>query len=280
MATAVFFHAHPDDEAIATGGTMVMGAQRGHRIVLVCATDGAVGEADPAVIPEGETLADVRARELAAAADELLVSRLEFLGYKDSGMEGTETNADPDCFWQADVEEAAERLAQILREEDASIVTIYDPIGGYNHPDHIQVHRVGKRAAELAGTPHVFESTMNREQMKSFGDDPAWAEMAEDAGLSEDEVEAERQEFLEQDLGTPAADITHAVDVTSVMGEKRAAMIAHASQITEDSIFLKLPDDAFAQAFGQEWYVQHGAAQKGEPYLGDIYAVLEDSPAS
>ncbi|MEM9465020.1 MAG: PIG-L family deacetylase [Actinomycetota bacterium] len=277
MATAVFFHAHPDDEAIATGGTMVLGARRGHRIVLVCATDGAVGEADPDVIPAGETLADVRARDLAAAADELSVDRLEFLGYKDSGMEGTDTNADPACFWQADVEEAAERLAQILREEQASIVTIYDPIGGYRHPDHIQVHRVGKRAAELAGTPHVFESTMNREQMKSFADQPEWAEMGEgDNPMTDDEIEAQRQDFLEQDLGTPAADITHAVDVTSVIPEKKAAMIAHASQITEDSVFLKLPDDAFAMAFGQEWFVQYGADQAGEPYLDDIYAVLGD----
>ena len=275
MATAVFFHAHPDDEAIATGGTMVIGARRGHRIVLVCATDGAVGEADPDMIPEGETLADVRARELAAAADELSVSRLEFLGYKDSGMENTPTNDDPDCFWQADVEEAAERLARILRDEQADIVTIYDPIGGYNHPDHIQVHRVGRRAAELAGTPHVFESTMNREQMKSFGEDPAWAEMAEDTDRSADELEAERNEFLEQDLGTPAAEITHAVDVTGVVVEKKAAMAAHASQITEDSIFLALPDDAFAMAFGQEWYVHYGSSQQGEPYLDDIYAVLD-----
>ena len=280
MATAVFFHAHPDDEAIATGGTMVLGARRGHRIVLVCATDGAVGEADPDVIPDGETLADVRARELAAAADELSVDRLEFLGYKDSGMENTPTNDDPDCFWQADVEEAAERLAGILREEHASIVTIYDPIGGYNHPDHIQVHRVGKRAAELAGTPHVFESTMNREQMKSFADMPEWSELAEgDNPMSDEEIEAERQEFLEQDLGTPAAQITHAIDVTGVIAAKKAAMIAHASQITEDSIFMKLPDDAFAKAFGWEWYVQYGAGQAGEPYLDDIYAVL-DGPAA
>ena len=116
---------------------------------------------------------------------------------------------------------------------------------------------------------------MNREQMKSFGDDPAWAEMAEDGGMSADEIEAERNEFLEQDLGTPSADITHAVDVTSVIAEKKAAMIAHASQITEDSVFLKLPDDAFAMAFGQEWYVQYGASQQGEPYLTDIYAVLD-----
>ena len=281
MATAVFFHAHPDDEAIATGGTMILGARGGHRIVLVCATDGAAGEADPSMIPEGETLADVRARELSDAAQALSVERLEFLGYKDSGMEGTAANDDPDCFWQADVEEAAERLASILQEEDASIVTIYDPIGGYRHPDHIQVHRVGKRAAELAGTPHVFESTMNREQMKSFADEPEWATMAEaDNGRDPEEIEAERQDFLEQELGTPAAQITHAVDITPVIAEKKAAMIAHASQITEDSVFLMLSDDAFARAFGQEWFVQHGAARTGAPYLPDLFAVLDDPAAN
>ena len=70
---------------------------------------------------------------------------------------------------------------------------------------------------------------MNREQMKSFGEDPAWAEMAEDTDLSADEFEAERNEFLEQDLGTPAAEITHAVDVTGVVVEKKAAMAAHVS---------------------------------------------------
>ena len=116
---------------------------------------------------------------------------------------------------------------------------------------------------------------MNREQMKSFGEDPAWAEMAEDTDRSADELEAERSEFLEQDLGTPAAEITHAVDVTGVVVEKKAAMAAHASQITEDSIFLALPDDAFAMAFGHEWYVHYGSSQQGEPYLDDIYAVLD-----
>jgi LmbE family N-acetylglucosaminyl deacetylase len=119
---------------------------------------------------------------------------------------------------------------------------------------------------------------MNREQMKSFADEPEWAAMAEaDNDRTPEDIEAERQEFLEQDLGTPAAAITHAVDVTSVIAEKKAAMIAHASQITEDSVFLMLPDEAFARAFGQEWYVQHGATRSGEPYLGDIYAVLDGS---
>ncbi len=271
MATAVFFHAHPDDEAIGTGGTMLLGAQRGHRIVLVCATDGGAGEAPPEAIPPGETLADVRARELQAAADVLGVSRLEFLGYGDSGMEGEATNEDPECFWQASIDEAAERLATILRDEDAQLITFYDPIGGYNHPDHVQVHRVGKRAAELAGVPRCFESTMNREQMKLFADDPAWTEMAGDDAMTEDELAAEQREFLEADLGTPAADITHAIDVSSVIDVKRKAMAAHSSQITDDSIFLKLPEDAFVEAFGLEWFVEHGAERSGEPYQSDIF---------
>ena len=274
MATAVFFHAHPDDEAIATGGTMLLGAQRGHRIVLVCATDGGVGEAAPEMIPPGETLADVRARELRAAADVLGVGRVEFLGYGDSGMEGEATNDHPDCFWQADVDEAAERLATILRDEDAQLITFYDPIGGYNHPDHVQVHRVGKRAADLAGVPHRFESTMNREQMKGFADDPAWADMGGDDGMTAEEIAEEQREFLEADLGTPAAEITHAVDVSSVIDAKRKAMAAHSSQITHDSVFLKLPDDAFIQAFGLEWFVEHGADRSGEPYQGDIFERL------
>ncbi len=78
-------------------------------------------------------------------------SRVEFLGYGDSGMMGTPTNDAPESFWQADIEEAAERLAKILREESADVLTIYDDHGLYGHPDHIQVHRVGHRAAELAG---------------------------------------------------------------------------------------------------------------------------------
>lgn len=265
MATAVFFHAHPDDEAIATGGTMALAAQAGHRVVLVCATDGAVGEADPSHIPEGATLADVRRQETEAAAEVLGVHRLEFLGYRDSGMRDEPSNADPRCFWQADVNEAAQRLVGILREEQASVLTIYDAIGGYHHPDHVQVHRVGVRAAELVDGLTVFESTMNRERMAAMMDDPAWSSGDEAA------EEQQRQEFAEMELGTPAAAITHAVDVSAVAATKRKAMAAHRSQIGEDSFFLTIPDEKFVAAFGTEWYVHRGDSQPGEPYQPTLF---------
>src|SRR5439155_59962 len=69
-------------------------------------------------------------------------------------------------FWLADLDEAAKRLAAILDEERADALTVYDDNGSYGHPDHIQVHRVGTRAAELAGTPRVYEATINRDHLK------------------------------------------------------------------------------------------------------------------
>src|SRR4051812_16738827 len=141
MATLVCFHAHPDDESIATGGTMAKAAAAGHRVVLVLATRGEKGEIVDGVLQPGEPLGLRRIGEAMASAEVLGVQRVEFLGYVDSGMMGMPENEGPYAFWQADVDHAAARLATILREEDADIVTIYDDNGGYGHPDHIQVHR-------------------------------------------------------------------------------------------------------------------------------------------
>ena len=166
--TLVTFHAHPDDEAIATGGTMARAAAEGHRVVLVVATRGELGEYAPDALAPGETLAEHRVAEQLAAADALGIQRVEFLGYRDSGMDGEPTNTDEGAFAAADIEEAASRLAELLREEQADVITIYDDHGGYGHPDHVQVHRVGRRAAELAGTPRVYEATMDRDFIKAL----------------------------------------------------------------------------------------------------------------
>ena len=259
MATLVCFHAHPDDESIATGGTMALAARAGHRVVLVVATRGEHGEPVPGVLAEGERLWERRVVETRDAASILGVDRVEFLGYVDSGMMGEATNDAPGSFWQADVDEAAERLAEILRAVNADVLTIYDSHGGYGHPDHIQVHRVGRRAAERAGVTNVFQSTMNRDHIMR--------QMAENAELFETELEGEVEgESLEQirervaraereEFGSPEALITHAVDVRGVIDLKRDAMAAHASQIGPDSFFFAMPEPVFASTFGTEWYI-------------------------
>ncbi|KMS86639.1 PIG-L family deacetylase [Prauserella rugosa] len=250
MATLVTFHAHPDDECITCGGVMRMAADQGHRVVLVVATRGEHGEVPEGFLDPGEPLWRRRVAETHAAGRLLGAARVEFLGYTDSGMMGTPSNDEPSAFWQADVERAARELACLLDEENADVLTVYDEHGGYGHPDHIQVHRVGLRAAELAGTPRVYQATQNRDHMMR-----GLAELA-------DSQEATGMDLpdLEQapEFGSPEAVLTAAVDVTPYLDVKRAAMRAHASQIAEESFFLTMPDEAFAYAFGTEWFIRAG----------------------
>ncbi|MBB4689370.1 PIG-L family deacetylase [Amycolatopsis jiangsuensis] len=250
MATLVTFHAHPDDECILTGGVMRKAADEGHRVVLVVATRGELGEVPEGFLAEGEQLSERRVRETQAAAEALGVARVEFLGYRDSGMMGEATNDGPGTFWTAPVEEAAARLADILREESAEVCTVYDDYGNYGHPDHIQVHRVGMRATELAGTARVYQATTNRDQMRRG------MLAAAEAGLipREEIPDAEGG----QTVGKPEAEITAAVDVSAYLPVKRAAMRAHASQIAEESFFLAMPEEGFRQAFGTEWFIRAG----------------------
>lgn len=267
MGTLVCFHAHPDDECQNTGGTIARAAAEGHRVVLVVATGGEWGEVPDDLNP-GETLAHRRAKEVRASADFLGVHRVEFLGYEDSGMTGWEQNANANSFMNAPAEEAAERLAGLLREENASTLTIYDWHGGYGHPDHIAVHRIGTRAAELAETPYVYEATMNRdamvrffEELKAVGIDPGWdPESGTDDGIP---------------VGTPEGDLTASVDVSAHLGQKRASMGAHRSQITDTSFFMQMPPEAYATAFGTEWFRRTKPAFDSdsgvfEPWLGGL----------
>ena len=245
MATLVSFHAHPDDECIACGGVIRKAHEDGHRVVLVVATRGEQGEVTDGFLDAGEELWQRRVVETHAAADILGVDRVEFLGYTDSGMMGEPTNDVPGTFWTADVEEAAAKLAAILTDENADVLTVYDDNGGYGHPDHIQVHRVGVRAAELAGTPRVYQSTINR--------DRALAGRAAFAAANGVEIPE-----LADDFGKPEAELTCSVDVSAFTGHKRRAMRAHASQIAEDSFFLAMPDEAFRFTFGTEWFIRAG----------------------
>jgi LmbE family N-acetylglucosaminyl deacetylase len=278
VATIVSFHAHPDDESIATGGTLHRAAMQGHRVVLVLATRGERGEPTPGVLKEDEALWERRIAETFESARILGVSRVEFLGYVDSGMMGEPTNDAPYSFWRAEVDSAANRLAAILVEEDADILTIYDDNGGYGHPDHIQVHRVGLLASKLAGTPRIFEGTMNQDHIRRLSE--TFREALEEADSGEHtEPEGGDLPPTEEEartFGKPEALITHAVDVSDLLEVKRSSMRAHASQISEDSWFLSMDDESFRLAFGTEWFIEVGRPRgDGEPF----HTSLWDEPA-
>ncbi len=262
MATLVCFHAHPDDEALSTGGLMAKASAAGHRVILVTATRGEQGEPQEGVLAPGEQLWERRVAEVTESAAILGAEPPYFLDYEDSGMVGEPANDNPACFWQADVDEAARRLVGILTDVDADVLTIYDDHGLYGHPDHIQVHRVGLAAAELAGVEHVYEATVNRDRARE-----GRAEMAVE--MEADGVEAPRLDEFDE-FGVAENDLAHVVDVSGFLDAKRAAMKVHRSQISEQSFFLYLPPERFATWFGAEHFAVPGRTDTGGPTEVDL----------
>jgi LmbE family N-acetylglucosaminyl deacetylase len=266
--TLVSFHAHPDDESFLTGGTLARAAAEGHRVVLVTATAGGRGLAS-GEDGTGGVLAARRRDELQAAADALGCARVVLLGYEDSGL--VPDPADRSAFANADPDEASAKLATILREEQADALTVYDSRGGYGHPDHIQVHRVGTAAAALAGTPLVLEATIDGDLVKT---------MLRLLRLVRSPFRAAAP-LGGDDLYTARRLITHRVDVSDHLAAKRSAMAAHASQQRANgqlrmlTRFLRLPRPVFALVFGREWFVEPG--RQPQPRQDDIFASLRDA---
>ncbi|MEO5980833.1 MAG: PIG-L family deacetylase [Pedococcus sp.] len=260
MTTIVFLHAHPDDEASQTAGVMARASAEGHRVVTVFATGGEHGELPKAGLPDGETLTHWRQREAQASAAALGVARIDWLGYRDSGMTGWEQNTHDGAFHCADLDQAASRLAAILDEEDAHVLVGYDWHGGYGHPDHVRVHAVVHRAAELAARrPRVLESTMNRDQVRSF------YHAAVAAGQGDDGFDPDRPMDDGNPLGTPEDEIHWRVDVTGFVAERRAALEAHGSQATDIEWMLGMPEEYFLAFFGFEHYIEPGRAPGMQP---------------
>jgi LmbE family N-acetylglucosaminyl deacetylase len=269
--TLVAFHAHPDDEALLTSGTMARAAAEGNRVVLVVATDGGLGLASSEFIGASDTkLGSVRMLELRVSARALGTARVETLGYADSGL-GPETPPDPPGrvrFVRADPEEAAERLAAILREERADVLLTYDANGGYGHRDHVKVHHVGARAAELAGTPRVLQATVPRDLLLRG------IRLASRVYRFPPEFEPSS---FERAYSASAA-VTHRIDVRRYASQKRASMRAHASQSSADggadrtlAAFLRIPRPLFALVFGREWFVD-AARPAGSRVARDVFA--------
>ncbi len=243
--TLVFVHAHPDDEALLTAGTMARAVAEGNRVVLVVATDGAAGLTSAAF---EDDLASTRLAEVAESADALGVARVVPLGYADSGLTGDV----PESFATMGRFTVARRIAVICDEEDADVLVGYDPSGGYGHPDHLQVHRSVRAASVLAARPpRLFEATLPREPIARAVRLAAALHLTP-SGFSPAEFDT---------AWTPAAQITHRVDVRASLPAKRAALRAHASQATADgtvrtlAVLTRLPRPLQSLLLGTEFYV-------------------------
>jgi N-acetyl-1-D-myo-inositol-2-amino-2-deoxy-alpha-D-glucopyranoside deacetylase len=244
-------HAHPDDESLYTGATMARYAAEGAHVTLVTCTLGELGEIIPPSLAhlaadQEDRLGEYRIGELAAACAALGVADHRFLGgpgrWRDSGMMGTAGNDDPRCFWRAELDTAARALLDVIGEVRPQALVTYDANGAYGHPDHIQAHRVARRAYELAG------------------------------------ADAPRKFYATAVLGSGPGDgqVTTEIDAGPWFGRKLAAMRAHATQITVDAPYFALSDGVRRQASGTEYYtllagppgIQHSGGQRED----DLFA--------
>ncbi len=267
MSTLFLVHAHPDDEAISTGGTMMKAHEAGHRVVLVTATRGEVGEIHN--MDEESTrprLGEVRTKELENASRILGVNRGEFLGYRDSGMAGTADNDNPESFHQAPLAEAAARLAVILREEKPDVVITSAEDGTYGHPDHIKTYYVTNAALDLLAKEgwrprKLYYTAIPRSAMKAFAE-----------SLPE---EARQDNIGSRIQGTPDELITTKVDVGDYVDRKRAAFAAHVSQNDPNSWFASIAEEIYRMAFGTEYYQLARGKPGSELPESDLFAGID-----
>ena len=216
-------HAHPDDEAISTGGVLARYAAEGLRTVLVTCTDGGCGDGPGGIKPgqDGFDRAAVvaeRSAELDRSCAVLAVEHRESLGYPDSGMMGWPENEAPGSFWTTPVEEAAGRLAELMGRYQPHVVVTYDANGFYGHPDHIQAHRITMRASELTGIPaKIYYTAVSRSRMsqlvtrlRELGVDLSGDDSPEDSDSAAGPQPAEGEEGTAtmEELGTPDEEIT------------------------------------------------------------------------
>ncbi|MFF7274198.1 N-acetyl-1-D-myo-inositol-2-amino-2-deoxy-alpha-D-glucopyranoside deacetylase [Streptomyces griseorubiginosus] len=268
-------HAHPDDESINNGATMARYAAEGARVTLVTCTLGELGEVIPPELRHlsGPALGEHRRGELTAAMRELGVTDFRLLGgagrYQDSGMMGLPDNDDPACFWQADVDQAAAALVEVILEVRPQVLVTYDDHGGYGHPDHIQAHRVAMRAVELAADAGWEIAKVYWNRVPRTVGEQAFAELHVDLpGLPFDKAGV-----LDDVPGVVDDErITTEIDGTAYAAAKSAAMAAHATQIEVSGSYFALSNELAQPLFTTEYYElvrgEHGTTRETDLFSG------------
>jgi len=274
--TIMAVHAHPDDESSSTGGILARYGAEGKRTVLVTCTGGELGEIGDPSLATPENLGEVRRRELEAACSILGVTKLYRLGYRDSGMLGLPENEDPSSFNQADLDEAVGRLVALIRAERPEVLVTYDDNGFYGHPDHVRANQITVAAWEAAGDPRrytepgldpwtplkLYYTTVARSGFKTFG------EKMRAAGL-EPPFEGEDPVFgVEDDVITATIDISRWVEI------KRAALMAHKTQMGADVFFSKLPPALFSELFDRESFIRFASRIDAAEKEADLFEGL------
>jgi LmbE family N-acetylglucosaminyl deacetylase len=247
-------HAHPDDESSSTGGVLAKYSDEGIRTVVVTCTNGEFGDTPDGVKPgqdghEEQAVAEIRLAELREACKHLGVTDLELLGYHDSGMTDWDYKDRPDAFCNVPQDEVAGRIGALIERYRPQVVITYDDQGPYQHPDHVHASRCAQAAVAATGIPDkLYLTSMRRSDWRKL-----WDALRE-AGVEVPDPPQIDEQALRQ-MEEAERRITTNVDIRPVLERKRAALLAHASQI-RDSWFSKIPPEVGEQVFGRESFTR------------------------
>ncbi|HLZ26812.1 MAG TPA: mycothiol conjugate amidase Mca [Chloroflexota bacterium] len=260
-------HAHPDDEASKGSATVAKYAAAGARTVLVCCTGGEAGEVLNKAMDTPEILANlpaIRAEELSGSVAAIGYAAVHRLGYHDSGMPESEWNLRPDNFHNAPLEEAVGKLVAIVRAERPQVIVTYaDGRAGYAHPDHLRVHDISGPAFDAAGDPSQYPElgepwqplklyyiggAMSAKRMQALT--ALYAAIGEENPFAQWQARRRQRGLPEMRADT----VTTLIDVGDFLAVRRAALLAHRTQIDPDSAWLRIPDDALRTAFPWDEY--------------------------
>ena len=257
--TLMAVHAHPDDESSSTGGVFARYSHEGINTVLVTCTNGEYGDGPEHVKPDEDghdpqQVAKTRLGELDVAVAELGIAHLEVLGYHDSGMADWRFKDDDHAFAVVPFEESTGKLVELFEEYRPDVVITYHDNGGYNHPDHLQAHRITVAACERTGIPSKLYFIARRRR--------DWQKMREallargiDIPTPLQNMDDEQRKQWEARMAAVEELITTTVDTLPYAEQKRAALAAHASQLDE-SWWVKMPTESFADVFGEETFIR------------------------
>jgi mycothiol S-conjugate amidase len=252
-------HAHPDDEASKGSGTNARYSAEGVHTVLVTCTDGAEGDILNPAADTPEVRADLRAVRLAELDESIGIlgyGSSHMLGYRDSGMKGTEANTHPESFAMAPLDEATEKLVRIIRSERPQVLITYgDDHRGYPHPDHIRTHDISVAAFDAAGDPDRFPDAGPPFQPSKLYY-TAWTRIRlqtlHDVFVARGEESPYADWLAKWDPETPDRAITTRIDVGDYLDQRRASLLAHRTQVDPEGFWMRLPEEIVREVFPWE----------------------------
>ena len=252
------FYAHPDDEVLGIGGTLAHYSTNGVYIEWVVTTRGEAGEISDPALATPENLGIVREGEMRCSAQTLGMADVTFLGYRDSGMDGTADNQRPDAYINTADEEVVAKLVAIIRRVRPHVALTFEPFGGYGHPDHIAIHKHTHLALPAAADPtyrpdlgvpwqtqRLFYPILRRASFMVLKE----RMMAQ--GLPTDFFDGLEKRRAQ---AWPDDNYQVAINVNGTTATKWAAFNCHRTQFGEDSLFRRLPEAEISDVFSTEYF--------------------------